>query len=127
MNHEQAIRVLEARLDLETDCADVHAALDGGDPGFVLVDSRSDAAWKQGHIPGAVHRPEDLPAGTPVVTYCWGPGCNRATKAALAYARRGHPVKEMIGGIEYWVREGFPVANDLGITTTPVDRLCGCV
>jgi rhodanese-related sulfurtransferase len=47
-----------------------------------------------------------VPAGTTVVTYCWGPGCNGATRAALAFARLGYPVKEMIGGYEYWVREG---------------------
>ena len=41
--------------------------------------------------------------------YCWGPGCNGATRAALEFARLGHPVKEMLGGFEYWVREGLPL------------------
>ena len=45
----------------------------------------------------------------PVVTYCWGPGCNGATKAALALSQLGYRVREMIGGIEYWIREGHPV------------------
>jgi rhodanese-related sulfurtransferase len=44
-----------------------------------------------------------------VVVYCWGPGCNGAVKAAADLARMGRPVKEMIGGFEYWVREGHPV------------------
>ncbi|HEX4701891.1 MAG TPA: rhodanese-like domain-containing protein [Pseudonocardiaceae bacterium] len=53
----------------------------------------------QGHIPGALHLPTaDIPdrAGDPVprdaevVTYCWGPGCNGATRAALAFARLGY-------------------------------------
>ena len=45
------------------------------------------------------------------------------------YARRGVRVKEMLGGMEYWVREGFPVATEHGTTTGPVDPLtapCGC-
>ena len=65
----------------------------------------------------------------PVVTYCWGPGCNGATRAALALARLGYPVREMLGGIEYWTREGFPVETDAGLTSAEPDPLtvpCGC-
>jgi rhodanese-related sulfurtransferase len=51
---------------------------------------------------------------TPVVVYCWGPGCNGATKAALAFAEAGYAVREMLGGFEYWAREGLPVENDEG-------------
>ncbi|HET9171652.1 MAG TPA: rhodanese-like domain-containing protein [Actinospica sp.] len=110
-----AIEHFENRLAYETDVADVHVAMETGDPGFVLVDSRSRDAWDKGHVPGAVHLPTreiaqraaaEIPAGTSVVTYCWGPGCNGATKAALEFARLGYPVREMIGGFEYWVREG---------------------
>ena len=35
----------------------------------------------------------------------------------------------MLGGMEYWVREGFPVATEHGTTAGPVDPLtapCGC-
>ncbi|MBR7825272.1 rhodanese-like domain-containing protein [Actinospica sp. MGRD01-02] len=110
-----AIEHFEAKLAYETDVADVHVAMETGEPGFVLVDSRSREAWDQGHVPGAIHLPtrevarraaELIPPGTAVVTYCWGPGCNGATKAALEFARLGYPVREMIGGFEYWVREG---------------------
>jgi rhodanese-related sulfurtransferase len=57
-------------------------------------------------LPGS--RPE-AGESAPVVVYCWGPGCNGAVKAAVNLARMGRPVKEMIGGFEYWVREGHPV------------------
>ena len=91
----------------------------------MVVDSRGDEAWRQGHLPGAVHLPTAeiaaratergrRPART-VVTYCWGPGCNGATRAALEFARLGYPVKEMIGGYEYWVREGLPVQTATGL------------
>jgi len=114
-----AVAHFAARLAFETDVADVHAALVGVDPAeapFTLVDVRSQEAWDQGHVPGAVHLPSGkvrlraertIDPGRPVVTYCWGPGCNAATKAALELARLGYEVKEMIGGFEYWVREGF--------------------
>jgi rhodanese-related sulfurtransferase len=121
-----------ARLAFEADVSDVRADLQAGVPGLVVVDSRSEAAWAQGHIPGAVHLPtariaelaaELVPAGATVVTYCWGPGCNGATRAALAFARLGYPVKEMIGGFEYWVREGFPFDTAQGTEQRPVDEL----
>jgi rhodanese-related sulfurtransferase len=130
------------RLAVETDVSDVAAALDSGAPGFVLLDSRSAEAWAQGHVPGAVHVPgreiaaraaAELDRSVPVVTYCWGPGCNGATKAALALAQLGYRVREMIGGFEYWAREGLPVETAAGLTRSAVDPLtasgpvaCGC-
>jgi rhodanese-related sulfurtransferase len=127
------------RLAVETDVSDVAAALGSGT--FVLLDSRDAAAWAQGHVPGAVHLPgreiparaaEELDPAVPVVTYCWGPGCNGATRAALALARLGFRVREMIGGFEYWAREGLPVETAEGVFRPDVDPLtapavsCGC-
>ncbi|MEU4716180.1 rhodanese-like domain-containing protein [Micromonospora purpureochromogenes] len=120
------------RLTFSTDVSDVHADLTGRVPGLMVVDSRGPDAWRQGHLPGAVHLPtaeiatraaELVPAGTVVVTYCWGPGCNGATRAALEFARLGYRVKEMLGGYEYWVREGLPVRTPTGETRRPVDDL----
>ena len=107
----------EARLSFETDAADVAAALAAGPPDFVLVDARSPEAYAEGHLPGAISLPHAtidadavsrLPDG-PLVVYCWGPGCNGAHKGAAKLAAHGRPVKEMLGGYEYWVREGSPV------------------
>lgn len=121
-----------ARLAFEADVSDVHADLTAGVPGIVVVDSRSEAAWAQGHLPGALHIPTarvaELAPGLidpalTVVTYCWGPGCNGATRAALAFARLGYRVKEMLGGFEYWVREGFGYQSAAGAGQRPVDDL----
>lgn len=133
-----------ASLAFHADVSDVAEALTiDGDPGIVVLDSRSTASWEQGHVPGAVHLPTALipeqaarlldPA-VPVVTYCWGPGCNGATRAALALAELGYQVKEMLGGFEYWVREGFAFETWQGserrapdALTAPVgDEHCGC-
>lgn len=102
------------RLAHETDAADVAAALNDGT--FTLLDSRSERAYDDAHIPGALSLAsvgvEDLPAG-PLVAYCWGPGCNGAVKAcARLYAAGRTDVKEMLGGFEYWVREGFTVEGE---------------
>ena len=128
------------RLGLETDVSDVAAALASGEPGFVLLDSRSARSWEQGHVPGAVHLPvreiagragDELDRSAPVVTYCWGPGCNGATRAALALALLGYRVREMLGGFEYWAREGLPIESAGGVRRPAVDPLtaplsCGC-
>ena len=133
-----AVAFFTARLTFQTDVADVHAALEQADPGFVLIDSRGTPAWRQGRIPGAVHLPTaEIPAragllldrAVPLVTYCWGPGCNGATKAALAFAQLGYRVREMLGGVEYWIREGFPIETDTATSTAAPDPLtapCGC-
>jgi len=128
----EAIAHFRGRLGFESDVSDVAAALADPEPGFVLVDTRSDASWAQGHVPGAIHLPwrriaaeaaERIPTGTPVVVYCWGPGCNGATHAALEFALLGHPVKEMLGGFEYWVREGFAFDAADGLAQLPPDAL----
>lgn len=128
-----AVQHFAAKLEFETDPSDVHAAVKAGE-GFVLVDTRSDAAWQQGRARGAVHMPTATIAGRapqeialdmPVVVYCWSPGCNGGTKAALEFAKLGYAVKEMIGGFEYWAREGYPVEDDAGPIARDIDELTG--
>ena len=105
------------RLTVETDADDVATALRDGTADFVLVDARSERAYEAAHLPGAIslaHRGitraalDALPDG-PIVVYCWGPGCNAAVKAGAKLAALGRDVKEMLGGFEYYVREGHPV------------------
>jgi rhodanese-related sulfurtransferase len=100
------------RLAFETDAADVARDLRLGAGGFTVVDVRSPEHYAAGHIPGAVSAPggraDDLPDGL-LVVYCWGPGCNGAQRAAARLSAQGRQVKEMLGGFEYWVREGHPV------------------
>lgn len=122
-----AIGFFTARLEFQTDVSDVYAG-----HGFVLVDSRGDTGWRQGHIPGALHMPTadiakrapaEIDLARPVVTYCWGPGCNGATRAALEFAKLGYQVREMLGGVEYWIREGFPIETATGTIRQPADPL----
>ncbi|MFI5712977.1 rhodanese-like domain-containing protein [Kribbella sp. NPDC051620] len=131
VQHE-AVEYFAGKLRFETDPSDVAADIGAGVTGWVLVDSRSQESWDQGHVPGAIHLPtreiaaraaDVVPPGIPVVTYCWGPACNGGTKAALEFAKLGYPVKEMIGGFEYWTREGLPVQTPTGTTRHPADPL----
>ena len=128
------------RLAFETDADDVGAALRDHAADFTLLDARSPAAYAAAHLPGAISLPhreitaEALPDG-PLVVYCWGPGCNAATKAAARISALGREVKEMIGGFEYYVREGYPVEGEQadrhgkdqsGLVVLPSETMVGC-
>lgn len=118
---DEARAHFQHKLSLETDSADVHFDLAHGIADFVLVDVRSAADYAACHIPGAVNIPHaqitqarieaHYPPETLFVTYCWGPGCNGSTKGALRFSQLGYAVKELIGGLEYWQREGYPTTS----------------
>ena len=103
----------------ETDCWDVHEAMRDR-PDFVLLDVRSPELFSAGHVSGANNLPHrkitaaklaEWPPDTLFVTYCAGPHCNAAARAALRLARLGRPVKIMAGGITGWRDEGFPLTD----------------
>ncbi|WP_116133277.1 rhodanese-like domain-containing protein [Tropicimonas sp. IMCC34043] len=109
-----------AELSFETDCWDMHEALEKG-ADFVLLDVRSPALFAKGHIPGAINLPHgkivrskmaNWPEETIFVTYCAGPHCNGAARGALRLAELGRPVKIMAGGVTGWLGEGFDLVSD---------------
>lgn len=105
---------VEARLAYEIDVVAARAAKDHG---AMIVDTRKQASWDHGHVTGAFHLPKEaldgdldtLPTDRTLIVYGWGPGCNGETHTAKVLLERGFDVREMIGGYEYWVRNGFPV------------------
>jgi rhodanese-related sulfurtransferase len=109
-----------AGFGFETDCWDVHESLRHG-ADFVLLDVRGPALFARGHVRGAINLPhgkitasrmKDWPEDTVFVTYCAGPHCNGAARAALRLARLGRPVKLMAGGVTGWLDEGFDLIAD---------------
>ena len=115
-----AARHFRERLAFETDPADLAAHLRDRPADVVVVDTRTREAYASGHLPGAVNLPHAtidaaalaaLPEAALVVTYCWGPACNAATKGAARIAALGRAVKEMPGGIAAWTAEGFAVTT----------------
>lgn len=117
---DDALDHFESLLAFETDCWDVHEAVQSPEPGFVLLDVRSPELFVAGHVPGAVNLPHRrinernlacFELDALFVVYCAGPHCNGADKAAARIARLGRPVKKMIGGVEGWKDEGFELAS----------------
>lgn len=123
-NSQLALAHFERLLSLETDCWDVHAAIQAGDREFVLLDVRSPELFAAGHIPTAINLPHRrinqrnlarFPSDTLFVVYCNGPQCNGADRAAIALAKLERPVKKMIGGIEGWKDEGIALTTPAGV------------
>lgn len=108
---------VDARLEYEIDAVAAHDAVAAGDA--VLVDTRRLESWDHGHIAGAVHLPKTdidprlatLPRDRTLIVYGWGPGCNGATSTARVLLAAGLDVRELLGGYEYWVRNGFAVES----------------
>ncbi|WP_441251414.1 rhodanese-like domain-containing protein [Kitasatospora sp. McL0602] len=129
---ERAFAFFAERLACQADPADVWYALRDGLQDFTIVDVRVEGSHRKAHLPGAISLPiaditpervAELPPGL-LVVYCWGPACNGSTKGAMKLAALGRDVKEMIGGLEYWVREGWPTEGRRPIdpaNATPAD------
>jgi rhodanese-related sulfurtransferase len=109
------VEFYKAKLEFETDSWDLSEAIKGGEA-VVVIDTRSKEAYEHEHIPGAMslpHRtisPEStahLDRSKLYVTYCDGIGCNASTKGALKLASLGFKVKELLGGLDWWRRDGY--------------------
>lgn len=107
------------KLACETDCSDVYADIKAEGQNYLLLDVRSKEAYEKSHAITAISMPHSeispesfskYDKDTLFVVYCWGPGCNGASKAGLKISALGFAVKEMIGGIHYWEDfERYPV------------------
>ena len=116
---QQANDFFSTRIACETDCSDVYADIKANNKNYILLDVRSTEAFDKSHAITAISMPHSeinkesfakYDNGTLFVVYCWGPGCNGATKAGLKISNLGFGVKEMIGGIHYWEDfERYPV------------------
>jgi rhodanese-related sulfurtransferase len=121
------------KLAYEIDSSDLHALLIDNAK-VVVIDARTPEAHAIEHIPGAVNIPHRTmsPATTAqldrdalYVTYCDGIGCNASTKGALNMAKLEFKVKELIGGIDWWKRDGYPTAGTQGSQGNS-EVICGC-
>ena len=120
------------KLAFETDAWDLYAML-GRDEPVVVVDGRSPEAYAHEHIPGAVNLPHreitaestaSLDRSRLYVCYCDGIGCNASTKTALKLLVLGFEVRELMGGLDWWKRDGY--ATDGTEARAGTEIVCGC-
>lgn len=130
MNSDQ-LRHYADKLAYEIDAWDLKVALDRGE-NVIVIDARSPEAFAAGHIPGALSLPQRsmseattaaLDRAALVVTYCDGIGCNASTKGALNMTKLGFRVKELMGGLDWWKRDGHPTEGQAAAQGSPA---CGC-
>ena len=112
MNNQ--INYYEEKLKYEIDSWDLKIALDNNDK-TMAIDTRSSEAYEYSHIPSAINIPHKnmnkdttshLDRRITYVTYCDGIGCNASTKGALNMRKLGFKVKELLGGLDWWIRDG---------------------
>ena len=120
------------KLAYEIDSWDLKVALENGE-NVIVIDARSPQAYAVEHIPGAINIPHRtmnpettaaLDKTALVVTYCDGIGCNASTKGALNMTRLGFQVKELMGGLDWWKRDGHPTQEE-GLLQS-ASGTCGC-
>jgi rhodanese-related sulfurtransferase len=131
MDNDQ-LRHYSNKLAYEIDSWDLKVALEGGER-VIVIDTRSAQAYAAEHIPGAIslpHRTMNADTTAPldrnalVVTYCDGIGCNASTKGALNMTRLGFRVKELMGGVDWWKRDGHPTEGERN--SPGPGAYCGC-
>ena len=122
----------ENKLRYEIDSFDLYSQL-STDTAIIVIDARSAEAYRTEHIPAAINLPhrtmspettQHLDKSALCVTYCDGIGCNASTKGALNMVKLGFTVKELMGGLDWWIRDGYATEGTgarAGRTTT-----CGC-
>ena len=121
-----------AKLANEMDSADLREAIEENKR-IVVVDGRSANAYANEHIPGAISLPhreitsestKSLDKSSIYVCYCDGIGCNASTKTALKLLRLGFQVRELIGGLDWWKRDGYATHGET--VCTEIDVKCAC-
>ena len=103
----------------QTDAADVKRRLEAGEK-FLLVDTREDSEWANGHLPGAVHMGRGVierdietrvpDTGAKLILYCGGGF--RSALVAESLQKMGYTnVESMDGGWRGWLEAGLPTTR----------------
>jgi len=126
------LRYYSNKLAYEIDSWDLKVLLEN-EGNVVVIDARSSQAFAAEHIPGAISLPHRtmndattvaLDRNALIVTYCDGIGCNASTKGALNMTKLGFRVKELMGGLDWWRRDGHSTAGEA--VATQGGSACGC-
>jgi len=103
----------------EAQFTEIKKRLDAGEK-LILVDTREDSEWTQGHLPGAIHLGKGIierdiettipDHHAPIVLYCGGGF--RSAIAAESLQKMGYTnVISMDGGWKGWTGAGFPTTK----------------
>ena len=117
---EEQIRHYESKLAFETDSGDLKVALESG-ANVLIIDARSPESFQREHIPGAITIPHrKRQRGTSTERLWWSP--TASSKGALNMAKLGFRVKELVGGRDWWKRDGHKTE----CAASAKSATCGC-
>ena len=131
-NMTEQIKHYEDRLSFQWDSADLAEKLEE-DPKVVVIDTRKAFAYEEEHIPSAIsfpHRTMDVTTTASLdknaiyICYCDGIGCNGSTKGSLKMAKLGFNVRELIGGLDWWKRDGYQTEGARPTAGTKIECAC---
>jgi len=126
------IEFYENKLTFEMDPSDLFEAFETSND-YIAIDTRKDFAFEKEHIPTAINLPhremtiestKHLDKSKIYICYCDGIGCNASTKGALKLAKLGFKTKELIGGIEWWKKDGYATEGNFASDGSTFE--CSC-
>jgi rhodanese-related sulfurtransferase len=128
----EQIKHYEQKLAFEWDSFDLFDNLEKGQ-NIVIIDTRKEHAFDNEHIPTAINFPHrtmnaqqtaHLDKSPIYVCYCDGIGCNASTKGSLNMAKLGFNVRELIGGLDWWKRDGYATQGTEAKAGTEMQCAC---
>jgi len=129
---KEQLKHYENKLAYEIDSWDLMVALSKKE-NVIVVDARAVNAYEKEHIKSAINihhqamtkeSTAHLDKKALIVTYCDGIGCNASTKGALNMLKLGFKVKELMGGLDWWKRDGHATEGTNAVCQQ--GSTCGC-
>lgn len=126
------IEFYETKLAYEIDSWDLSVLIKNQE-NIVVIDTRSKSFHDMENIPTSINLPhsqmteettKEFDKTKLYITYCDGIGCNGSTKGALNMAKLGFRVKELLGGLDWWKRDGHETKGTSGQKVQNLS--CGC-
>lgn len=126
------IEFYETKLAYEIDSWDLSVLIKNQE-NIVVIDTRSKSFYDMENIPTSINLPhsqmteettKEFDKTKLYITYCDGIGCNGSTKGALNMAKLGFRVKELLGGLDWWKRDGHETKGTSGQKAQNLS--CGC-
>lgn len=129
---QNQIEHYEKKLAYEIDSSDLYDAI-SNHKAPIIIDARKPHAYNHEHIPFAINLPHrnmdevttsHFDKSKWYVVYCDGIGCNASTKGALNMTKLGFNVRELMGGIDWWKRDGYATEGENKTNGLKVECAC---
>jgi rhodanese-related sulfurtransferase len=128
----EQIKYYEDKLNYELDSSDLYQMIINNKK-IIVIDTRTEEYYNISHIPNSINIPhrtmnkkitKDLDKSYLYITYCDGIGCNASTKGALNMSKLDFHVKELLGGLDWWIRDGYETHGENVQSKYKIS--CGC-